>query len=495
MDIETDNYPLAVVGAGTMGRGIAQVAASAGHPVILYDILEKNTQDAMEFIEQRLEDSFQKGKITKNSKIQLIKNIKPVNKLEEIFKSKLILEAVIEDLEIKQELISKVESFLGADSILSTNTSSLDLKKISTKLKRPERFVGMHFFNPVPAMELVEIIHTDKTDPNVVRFVTNLVKKWGKIPVQVRNCPGFIVNRAARPFYGEPLRILKDGVTDAANCDEILRDCGGFKMGPFELMDLIGLDVNYEVTTQVWESFDRHPRFEPSVIQQNLVDSGKYGRKSGQGFYDYSQGTKTPNLFNMPVCNPPNSIIIEGKELLPQSLVKMIKAGTIGIKYVSGSGKIILPGGGIVVLSNGKSSKDRSLENGDSVISLDLCLDYQDSPRVVIAADSNCPVKVLNKATGFFQSFGKKVSLIEDIPGMVLVRTVAMLVNEASMLVEEEVADAADIDMALKKGVNYPLGSLEWGGLWGYNSVVETLENLFSEYGERYSASSWLKQK
>ena len=495
MEIEAGNYPIAVMGAGTMGRGIAQVAALAGHPVMLYDVAEKHTRDAIEFIGKRLEDSFKKGKITENSKVQVHKNIKPVHVLDELFEAKLIIEAVIEDLEIKQELFCRLESFLEAEAILSTNTSSLDLNKIGTNLKRPERFVGMHFFNPVAVMELVEIIHTAKTDPRITEFVSKLVKKWGKIPVHVRNSPGFIVNRAARPFYGEAIGIITDGATDVVTCDAIFRDCGGFRMGPFELMDLIGLDVNFEVTTQVWESFDRHPRFEPSRIQQNLVDSGKLGRKSGQGFYDYSPGTETPDTENLQECKPPDSIIIEGTEQLPESLVKMLKEGNASIKSSLGSGKIRLPEGGIVVLSNGKSSEERSLENGDSVISLDLCLDYKHSPRVALAADSNCPENVLNKAVGLFQFFGKQVSLIKDIPVMVLARTVAMLVNEASMLVEEEVADTEDINMALKNGVNYPLGSLEWGELWGYNSVVETLENLFSEYGERYRVSSWLQQK
>ncbi len=495
MEIEVGNYPIAVMGAGTMGRGIAQVAALAGHPVMLYDVAEKHTRDAIEFIGKRLEDSFKKGKITENSKVQVHKNIKPVHVLDELFEAKLIIEAVIEDLEIKQELFCRLESFLEAESILSTNTSSLDLNKIGTNLKRPERFVGMHFFNPVPVMALVEIIRTAETDPRITEFVSKLVKKWGKIPVHVRNSPGFIVNRAARPFYGEAIGIITDGATDVVTCDAIFRDCGGFRMGPFELMDLIGLDVNFEVTTQVWESFDRHPRFEPSRIQQNLVDSGKLGRKSGQGFYDYSPGTETPDTENLQECKPPDSIIIEGTEQLPESLVKMLKEGNASIKSSLGSGKIRLPEGGIVVLSNGKSSEERSLENGDSVISLDLCLDYKHSPRVALAADSNCPENVLNKAVGLFQFFGKQVSLIKDIPGMVLTRTVAMLVNEASMLVEEEVADTEDINMALKNGVNYPLGSLEWGELWGYNSVVETLENLFSEYGERYRVSSWLQQK
>ena len=495
MGIKTGNYPLAVVGAGTMGRGIAQLAASAGHPVMLYDVAEKNTLDAIEFIEQRIEDSFQKGKITENIKVKVIKNIKPIHELDELIKSKLIVEAVIEDLEIKQDLLCRLESFVGVESILSTNTSALDLKKIGSKLKRPERFVGIHFFNPVPLMELVEIIHTDETDPSITKFVSRLVKEWGKIPVHVLNSPGFIVNRAARPFYGEALRIFSDGTTDPATCDAIFRDCGMFRMGPFELMDLIGLDVNFEVTTQIWESFDRHPRFEPSRIQQDLVNSGKLGRKSGQGFYDYSVVGEIPNPENIPDCDPPHSIIIEGLEKLPKSLVEMLKKGTVSIKSISGSGKIRFPGGGIMVLSNGKSSEERSLENGDSVVSIDLCLNYQHSPRIVLVADPNCPGVVLKKAAGLFQSFGKQVSVIKDIPGMVLTRTVAMLVNEASMLLEEEVADSGDINMALKKGVNYPIGSLEWGELWGYKSVVETLENLFHEYGERYRVSSWLKQR
>ena len=178
MKIEAGNYPVAVMGAGTMGRGIAQVAASAGHPVMLYDVSEKQTRDAIEFIGKRLEDSFKKGKITENSKVQVLKNIKPVHVLDELFEAKLIIEAVIEDLEIKQELFCRLESFLEAESILSTNTSSLDLNKIVTNLKHPERFVGMHFFNPVPVMALVEIIHTAETDPMITEFVSQLVKKW-----------------------------------------------------------------------------------------------------------------------------------------------------------------------------------------------------------------------------------------------------------------------------------------------------------------------------
>ena len=211
-------------------------------------------------------------------------------------------------------------------------------------------------------------------------------------------------------FTEKLLEYFSDETTDVATCDAIFRDCGSFRMGPFELMDLIGLDKNFEVTTQVWESFNRHPRFNPSRIQKDLVDSGKLGRKSGQGFYDYSVGREIPNPKNMPYCDPSDSIIIEGSEKLPNSLVEMLKKGTVSIKSISGSGKIKFHGGGIMVLSNGKSSEERSLENGVSVISIDLCLNYQHSPRIVLVADPNCPGKVLNKAVGLFQSLGKQVS-------------------------------------------------------------------------------------
>jgi 3-hydroxybutyryl-CoA dehydrogenase len=176
---------------------------------------------------------------------------------------------------------------LEEDAILATNTSSIDLNEMGRVLKRPERLVGMHFFNPAPVMSLVEVVQSTETDSEVADLVFSLAEQWGKIPVHVRSSPGFIVNRAARPFYSEALAILKEGGTDAATCDAIMRECGGFRMGPFELMDLIGLDVNYSVTCQIWESYQRHPRFTPPVLQKELVDSRRLGRKSGQGFFEY----------------------------------------------------------------------------------------------------------------------------------------------------------------------------------------------------------------
>ena len=462
MQIELNNYPVAVLGAGTMGEGIAQTAASAGHPVMLYDVSQQQLETAFENIAKRLERSVKKGKITAEKRDQILKKLSPRKTLGELDQAKLVIEAIIEDIAIKQEVFCKLELLLADDVILATNTSSIDLNKMSSVLKRPQHLVGMHFFNPAPIMALVEIVRSKDTASAVADTVSTLAEKWGKSPVNVRSSPGFIVNRVARPFYSEALEVLKEGGTDAAGCDTIMRDCGFFRMGPFELMDLIGLDVNYAVTCQIWESYQRHPRFAPSELQKELVDSGHLGRKSGKGFFEYGENTENAVVQNALQTSAPDSFIIEGPEHLPDSLRKLLEGSYVTAENTSGNGYIRLPEGGVIVPSNGKSSTDRSVEIGQ---------------------------------TGLFQSLGKQVSVIKDIAGMVLTRTVAMLANEASLLVQEEVADAAGVNLAMRKGVNYPVGPLEWGEQWGWNSVVETLDNLRKLNPERYQTSEWLRQK
>jgi len=495
MQIESKCYPVAVLGAGTMGEGIAQIAATFGHPVMLYDVSQAQTQGAIENIAKRLERSVNKGKITYEKKTQILANISPARALGELAQVKLAIEAIIEDLEIKQDVFSQLESLLEADAILATNTSSIDLNKMGSKLKHPQRLVGMHFFNPAQVMALVEIVHSTETDSEVADLVFSLAEEWGKSPVHVRSSPGFIVNRAARPFYSEALVILKEGGTDAANCDAIMRDCGGFRMGPFELMDLIGLDVNYAVTCQIWKSYKQHPRFAPSMLQKELVDSGRLGRKSGRGFFEYGADAGMPAPENALEYSAPETLVLEGPEKLPNSLRKLIDDGSVKTESTSGNGIIRLPAGVILVISNGKSSAKLSTELEETVISLDLCLDFEKSSRIVLAPASDCPEKALQESVGLFQSLGKQVSVLKDIPGMVLARTVAMLANEASLLVQEEVADAAGVNLAMRKGANYPKGTLEWAEQWGFSSVVETLENLREIYGERYQTSHWLQQK
>tara|TARA_B100001250_G_C19732500_1_gene759193 strand:+ start:75 stop:1187 length:1113 start_codon:yes stop_codon:yes gene_type:complete len=362
------------------------------------------------------------------------------------------------------------------------------------KMKRPEILVGIHFFNPAPVMKLVEIVSSRKTDPSVAKFVSTLSEKWGKIPVNVRSSPGFIVNRAARPFYCEALLILKENVTDYETCDAIIRDCGGFKMGPFELMDLIGLDVNYDVTHQIWQKFKHHPRFAPSNLQKDLVERGFLGRKTGRGFYSYEANYEKTSIKNAPPHKAPSFISIEGPDSLPLSLLNLINCSSLQKEISSGQGYIRLPSDTIVGLSNGKSSVERSSEIGKKFISLDLCLDFEKSKRVALAPDIDCPKKSIQEVIGFFQSFDKQVSLIQDVAGMVLTRIVAMLINEASMIVEEKIADVEGVNKAMIMGLNYPLGPLEWAEKWGCLSVSKTLDNLFNEYGIRYKKSPILER-
>jgi len=495
MQIESKYFPVAVLGAGTMGEGIAQIAATSGHPVMLYDLSQEQTLGAIENIAKRLERSVNKEKITDEKRNQILANISPVQALRELTRAKLAIEAIIEDLGIKQDVFSQLESLMEADTILATNTSSIDLNKMCSKLKHPERLVGMHFFNPAPIMALVEIVRSTETDSEVADLVFSLAEEWGKSPVHVRSSPGFIVNRAARPFYSEALVTLKEGVTNAATYDAIMRDCGGFRMGPFELMDLIGLDVNYAVTCQIWESYQKHPRFAPSILQKEMVDSGRLGRKSGWGFFEYEKGVETPAPDNELQSSAPEKIVMEGPEKLPESLRKLIEDGSAKTESTSGNGIIRLPTGVILVNSNGKSSTKISKELEETVVLIDLCLDFEKSSRIALAPTSDCPEKSLQEAVGLFQSLGKEVSLLKDIPGMVMTRTVAMLANEASMIVQEEVSDVAGVNLAMRKGANFPQGTLEWAEKWGFSSVVETLENLLEVYGERYQTSHWLQQK
>jgi len=487
-----NKFPIAIVGLGTMGEGIAQTIASAGHPVQIFDISANKTEEALKNISKRLKKLVDKDKITSLKRTKILENISPVKNLNDLARSKLIVESIIEDLTSKQNIFCKLESIISKNVILATNTSSIDLNILSRKLKRPDRLVGIHFFNPAPVMKLVEIVSSDKTDPAVTELVSTLSKKWGKIPVNVRSSPGFIVNRAARPFYCEALFVLKECVTDCETCDAIIRDCGGFKMGPFELMDLIGLDVNYEVTRQMWENYEHHSRFLPSDLQKDLVEKGFLGRKSGRGFYSYEKHSEKMSVKNEKETKAPSSIIIEGPDNLPESLLKLINRSSIKKDFSSGDGYIRLPSNAIVGLSNGKSSVERSNEIGEKFISLDLCLDFEQTKRVALAPALDCPQTSLKEAVGLFQSFEKQVSVIQDIAGMVLTRIVAMVVNEASLIVQEKIADVDGVNIAMRKGLNYPLGPFEWADKWGLFSVAQALDNLFKVYGKRYQKSSWL---
>ena len=281
-----DIHTVAVIGAGTMGQGIVQVCAQAGYTTLLFDVNKNLLIKTIESIDQTLDVAVGKGKLSHVEKTEIQNRIVPVEQLSKI-KADLIIEAVVENLEIKQKLFQELETINSSDNtILATNTSSISVTQIASVLKDPSKFIGMHFFNPAHVMKLVEIVSGDLTDPKLVETLSEFSKKLGKVSALAKDSPGFIVNRVARHYYVESLKLLEDKVADVESIDRLLRSAG-FRMGPFELMDLIGLDTNLAVTTSVYNGFHQAIKFLPSKIQQQKVVDGHLGRKTGKGFYDY----------------------------------------------------------------------------------------------------------------------------------------------------------------------------------------------------------------
>ena len=383
------NPPLivGVVGAGAMGRGIAQVAAAAGHRVLLSDARPEVVDRARDTIRSGLARDVAKGRLDQPRADALLARIENVGAttsgLGAFAECGLVIEAVAEDLGLKRELFTALEDVVARESILATNTSSLSVAAIGAATTHADRVVGMHFFNPAPLMALVEVVPAITTAPEITERTRALATAWGKTTVVATDTPGFIVNRVARPFYGEALRMLEEGIADVATIDWALRDVGGFRMGPFELMDLIGNDVNFAVTTSVFEGFFYDPRYRPSLVQRRLVDAGLLGRKRERGYYDYRAGAVAPEP----------------------------------------------------------------------------------------ARDA-------------------------DLGARIVLRILAMLVNEAVEAVRLRVAAPHDIELAMTKGVNYPRGLLAWGDEIGPATILDRLEALQAEYGEeRYRPSPLLRAR
>jgi 3-hydroxybutyryl-CoA dehydrogenase len=486
--------PVAVIGAGTMGSGIAQVAAAAGHPVLLYDADESAASKAKERIADALARTVEKRRLSPDERDPTLARIKPAHSLDALAPAGLVIEAIVEDLEAKLRLFETLEIFLKADAIFASNTSSLSITALAVGLKHPERMVGMHFFNPAPVMALVEVVRGLATAPEVVETVSATANIWGKTAVVCRSTPGFIVNRIARPFYGEALRALAEGAADAPTIDALMRDAGGFRMGPFELIDLIGLDVNLAVSQSIHDAHFGDPRYTPSPIQREMVEAGRLGRKSGRGFYDHAPETEPPAPKVAAPEPPPHLITIEGDLGVAEPLLERWRDAGIAINRRWGEG-VIRIGDARLALTDGRGATLWSELLQAPVILFDLASDFAKCPRIALAPADQAGKADLAQAVGLMQAAGMAVSVLDDFPGMLVMRTVAMLANEAADLVHTGVASAEAIDQAMRLGVNYPNGPLAWAEAIGLGRICDVLDHLARTYGEDRYRASWLLRR
>ncbi|MEU0043315.1 3-hydroxyacyl-CoA dehydrogenase [Streptomyces werraensis] len=467
--------PVAVVGTGTMGQGIAQVALVAGHPVRLYDAAPGLARKAADTIGSRLDRLVEKERLTADERDAARARLTPVDDLAGLAGCSLVVEAVVERLDVKQELFRALEDVVADDCLLATNTSSLSVTAIGGALRVPGRFVGLHFFNPAPLLPLVEVVSGFATDADAATRAYETARAWGKTPVACADTPGFIVNRVARPFYAEAFAVYEMQGADPATVDAVLRESGGFRMGAFELTDLIGQDVNESVTHSVWQAFFQDVRFRPSLAQRRLVESGRLGRKTGRGWYDHREGAERPEPHTAGPVEPPAYVVAEGGLGPAAELLDLIREAGIEVREAEedeGS-RLVLPSGGQLVLADGQLSA----EFGD-VVHFDLALDYRKATRIAVSHAAHTSAATVAQAVGLFQALGKKVSVIGDVPGMIVARTVARIIDLAVDAVAQGVATEEDVDTAMRLGVNYPLGPFEWSRRLGRGWAGALLDEM-----------------
>ena len=487
---------IAVIGAGAMGAGIAQVAAQAGHRVLILDKRPGAAAEAIDGIARQLKKRVDNGKLTAEARTATLARLQAVEAIEALADCALVIEAIVENLEVKRTLLRELEGICANDCILASNTSSLSITSIAAQLERPQRVLGLHFFNPAPVMALVEVVSGRASDPALAECLYDTAKAWGKKPVHTRSTPGFIVNRVARPFYAESLRMLQENVADCSTLDALMRDAGGFAMGAFELTDLIGHDVNYAVTCSVFDAYYGDNRFQPSLTQKDLVDAGHLGRKSGQGFYRYGPQAEQPTAasINSDLCV--QRCVVEGDLGIANTLIPRLRAQGIDVITRDGHG-VLRVGDAVLALSDGRMACQRALDDGlRNLILLDLTLDYGKASRIAISCAAGIDPHAFAQGVALLQQAGLKVSLLSDSPGLAVLRTVAMLANEAADALLHGVASATDIDLAMRAGVNYPLGPLAWADSVGPEHILTVLNNLQASYGEeRYRPSLLLRRR
>ena len=495
--------PLLVVGAGIMGAGIAQVAAQAGHPVWLHDAREGAAVEAKARLARSLDALVAKGRLSAEALTQTLARITPVGALAEAAGARLVVEAIVEKLDVKRALFRELEGLVAPDCVLATNTSSISVTAIANGLAHPERLVGMHFFNPVPLMKLVEVVSGLQTAPAVAEAIFALSAAWGKTPVHAKSTPGFIVNRIARPYYAETLALLLEQAATPAVLDACLR-AAGFRMGPCELMDLIGHDTNFSVTQSVYEANFFDKRFMPSLVQRELVDGGLLGRKSGRGFYVYPDDGAALPVAVHGAPDTAGAVAVHGQGPIADALAQAATAALAdqgwGPARVTDSGWTGLEiDGARLMLTDGRPASQVAAETGCRDVALfDRPVRLPVAPGTALAhalAEGASPAWRA-QAPAWLAALGFAPLPLADVPGLVVARTLAMLINEAADAVLQGVCTPEGADAAMKLGVNYPAGPFEWLAAWRASEVAALLDALDAHHrGERYRVSPWLRRR
>jgi 3-hydroxybutyryl-CoA dehydrogenase len=495
LDANRADLTVGVIGTGAMGRGIVQVAAAGGMRVLITDSRPGAAEDARGFVEKMLTRASEKGSITRDEAVAAVNRISTVSKPADMKPCHVIIEAIVENLQAKQELFAQLETFVAPDCILVTNTSSLSVTSIASRLKAPQRFAGFHFFNPVPLMKLVEVIDGLQTEDWVGEALMTLGRRMTREPVRLKDAPGFLVNQVGRGFTLEGSHLVYEGIAGFADVDRVMRDVGGFRMGPFELMDLTGLDVTQPASELIYEQFFQEPRYRPNLIMRSRYEAGVLGRKTRRGFYDYDADMK-PAVVPQPAAPPAHAGGIwvspadpNGCKALTELLVKL------GARVESGA----RPGPQdlILVTPVGEDATTCAVEQG---------LD----PRRTVAVDTLFPMakrrtlmgtpltdeSYRSGAHGLLASDGIPVTVCRDSPGFIAQRIVAMIVNIGCSIAQSRTAQPIDIDKAVMLGLNYPHGPFKFGDVIGPERVYKVLSSLYRIYGDpRYRPNIWLTRR
>jgi 3-hydroxybutyryl-CoA dehydrogenase len=482
---------IGVVGAGVMGRGIVQLFAQAGHVVRMFDAREGAAAEAKAIVTGLLERLVAKGLLTQAAFAENVAKMQVCQALDELAGCAVVVEAIIEDLEAKQGLFRALEAVVGAETILASNTSSLTVSGIAANCEKPARVAGLHFFNPVPLMKIAEIIPGIRTAPRVVDELRSLIEATGHRTVTASDQPGFLINHAGRGLYGEGFRIVEEGVADFTAVDRIMRDCCGFRMGPFELMDLTGLDVSGKVMQSIFEQFQHEPRYRPSSLVPPRLAAGLFGRKTGEGFYKYEGSQKIEHAETVAPTGGDLGAVWVGEGERRAELLEILSQAGASIADAPAAAAVL------VLMPWGEDVTTAALQLGlapSKTVGVDP-FGRWDRRRVLMTSPVTlAPVREALHA--MLAADGAAVTVIADSPGFVSQRVIAMIVNIACEIAQRGIARAAEIDPAIRIGLGYPKGPLELGDSIGGPKILEILETIQATTGDpRYRPSLWLRRR